>query len=346
MRIKGEILTEKEVIEVLKLQREFLESYAFFRGRMSIEKWLTEELHKHMPEYSREEVEEMCIAIIDSINIIENEKKLLQKAIILGRSKESWFAMRLLQLVVRMSADEKIGYFKEIFTAVGNTDGMIFDSNTKLNEYDEKEIAIFLSEQVGNISLDSVENSVTSDIVSGIWDEESSDEVEINEEVLVPKRDISVKIVTAGALKVASEKGVLKCIPKRTAGEIFANIAFNGNENVKVFNKVAKGELTANEGIDAIQQTKIASIAGILALEKGAEVGKTIGMVLGPVGAVIGGVVCGAIGYVAGTELGTSIVKGVQKVRNATKRIANTIGQSVKASASNMISRVTHAFSS
>ena len=153
-------------------------------------------------------------------------------------------------------------------------------------------------------------------VAAKVWNGEPIDGEEVIETAIVSGADFGVKTATAGALKAASEKGILKIIPKGTKGSTFANIAFVAIENVKVLGKVAAGELTAKEGIDVMQQTTGVCVAGIAASVKGTAIGAAIGSALGPVGTAVGGFIGGTVGYMAGSKIGQAVVKGVQKVRD------------------------------
>lgn len=162
-------------------------------------------------------------------------------------------------------------------------------------------------------------------IATKVWNGEPIDGEEVVETAIVSGADFGVKTATAGALKAASEKGILKVIPKGTKGSTFANIAFVAIENVKVLGKVATGELTAKEGLDAMEQTTASCVAGIAASTKGAAIGATIGSVLGPVGTAVGG----TIGYMAGSKVAQTVVKGVQKVRDKAVEVVKSVGSAV-----------------
>lgn len=181
-------------------------------------------------------------------------------------------------------------------------------------------------------------------VVSKIWNDEPIDGGEVVETALKTGADFGVKAAVAGGLKVAAEKGVLSCLRGTPAGT-FANIAFVAIENVKVLGKVATGELTPREGLDAMGQTTGACVAGIAAMGAGVKSGALIGgiiggsipivgTVLGPVGALVGGVVGGAVGYMAGSKVGETIVRGAQKVgkavmstiKSGVKKVAETAG--------------------
>lgn len=192
--------------------------------------------------------------------------------------------------------------------------GNILEANW--NGFAAKDIALGISKQVGIAGLQGAAIGAGMELVSKAWKGEPIDGEKVVETALVAGSDASVKVAVAGALKAASEKGVLKVIPKGTPASTLANIAFIAVENVKVLRRVANGELTVKEGFDQMQQTTGSCVAGIVAAAKGASVGATIGAVLGPIGSAVGGFVGGAVGYMAGSKMGQAVIKGAQKVRD------------------------------
>lgn len=473
------ILSEEEAKGVSKIQREFLESYASSKDKMSVEEWLPQELQKQLPEKSSEEIKEMSAEIIDSLKVTEDMKVSQQKALAVGRNKDSWFASTILQSTSQMSAQESARYLQSLDDAVKNAnaamhetittkgsgyitpsmnpnlDGFIaeqhhvnsfnmnaaakgsglraevqplkpgetytkngFDvvikdasgkrihqyqmkygataedtirminsgnyNNQTLvvpeeqvaavqeafpnktvtstigdgdvsskpltkeqakelqekaqignfmdadwNDYVAKDIAIGIGKQTGYACLQGAAVGAGMAIATKVWNGEPIDGEEVVETAIVSGADFGVKTATAGALKAASEKGILKAIPKGTKGSTFANIAFVAIENVKVLGKVATGELTAKEGLDAMEQTTASCVAGIAASTKGAAIGATIGSVLGPVGTAVGGFIGGTIGYMAGSKVAQTVVKGVQKVRDKAVEVVKSVGSAV-----------------
>lgn len=201
--------------------------------------------------------------------------------------------------------------------------------DTDWGDYAAKDIAIGIGKQTGRACLQGAAVGAGMAIATKVWNGEPIDGEEVIETAIVSGADFGVKTATAGALKAASEKGVLKVIPKGTKGSTFTNIAFVAIENVKVLGKVATGELTAKEGLDAMGQTTASCVAGIAASTKGAAIGATIGLVLGPVGYAVGGFIGGTIGYMAGSKVAQTVVKGVQKVRDKAVEVAKSVGSAV-----------------
>ncbi len=185
--------------------------------------------------------------------------------------------------------------------------------DTNWNEYTTKDLAVGIGKQTGYACLQGAVIGAGMNIASKALNGEEIDGGEVIETAITSGADFGVKTATAGALKVASEKGVLSI---KGSGNTFANIAFVAVENVKVMGKVATGELTVKEGIDTMQQTTMSCVAGITASAKGTAIGATIGSVLGPVGTAVGGFIGGTVGYIAGSKFGQTIAKGYQKVRD------------------------------
>ena len=198
------------------------------------------------------------------------------------------------------------------------------------NEYKTKDLAIGIGKQAGQAALMGAAIGVGFDVAQKVWNGEEIKGEELVETAVVSGADFGVKAAAAGALKVGAEKGIIKVIPKGTPAGTIANIAYVAVENVKVVGKMATGELTVKEGLEKMEQTTVATVAGIAASTKGAAIGAAVGSVLGPVGTVVGGFIGGTIGYMAGSKVGETIVKGVQKIRK-------TVGEGIKSAAKTVI---------
>ena len=197
------------------------------------------------------------------------------------------------------------------------------------NEYKTKDLAIGIGKQAGQAALMGAAVGVGFDVAQKVWNGEEIKGEELVETAVVSGADFGVKAAAAGALKVGAEKGIIKVIPKGTPAGTIANIAYVAVENVKVVGKMATGELTVKEGLEKMEQTTVATVAGIAASTKGAAIGAAVGSVLGPVGTVVGGFIGGTIGYMAGSKVGETIVKGVQKIRKTVTDGIKSAGKAI-----------------
>lgn len=187
------------------------------------------------------------------------------------------------------------------------------------DQYKVKDLAISIGKQTGYAALLGAAIGIGFYFAEKAWNGEKINGEEIIEAALTSGADFGIKAAAASALKVGVEKGLIGAIPKGTPAGTIANIAFVAVEYAKIFGKVATGEITVKEGIEKMEQTTIATLAGLAAGAKGAAIGATIGTVFGPVGTVVGGFIGGTIGYMAGSIVGETLVKWVQKVREAAK---------------------------
>lgn len=217
------------------------------------------------------------------------------------------------------------------------------------NEYKTKDLAIGIGKQAGYAALQGAAIGVGFELATKVWNGEEIKGEEVVEKAIVSGADFGVKAATAGALKVGIEKGIVKVIPKGTPAGTIANIAYVAIENVKVLSKVATGELTLKEGFEKMEQTTVATVAGIAAGAKGAALGVAIGSVLGPAGAAVGGFVGGTVGYIAGSKVGETVVKGAQKVREVVtstiKSVTSNVSSGVKSFCSGVKSFASSIFS-
>lgn len=197
------------------------------------------------------------------------------------------------------------------------------------NEYQVKDLAIGISKQAGQAALIGAAVGTGFDIAQKVWNGEKIEGEELVETAIVSGADFGVKAAAAGALKVGVEKGVVPVIPKGTPAGTITNIVFVAAENAKIIGKMVTGELTVKEGMEKMEQTTVAAVAGITSGAKGAATGAIVGSVFGPVGTVVGGFVGGTIGYMAGSKVGETVVKGVQKIREKAKEVIKTITETV-----------------
>lgn len=197
------------------------------------------------------------------------------------------------------------------------------------NEHKAKDLAIGIGKQAGQAALMGAAVGVGFDVAQKVWNGAEINGEELVETAITSGADFGVKAATAGALKVGVEKGVVPIIPKGTPAGTITNIAYVAIENVKVIGKMATGELTVKEGFEKMEQTTVATVAGITTSAKGGAIGATIGTVFGPVGTVVGGFIGGTIGYMAGSKVGETVVKGVQKIREKAKDVVKTVGRTV-----------------
>lgn len=208
------------------------------------------------------------------------------------------------------------------------------------NEYATKDLAIGIGKQAGYAALQGAAIGVGFDVAQRLWNGEEIETEEVVETAIVSGTDFGIKAAAAGALKVGVEKEIITVIPKGTPAGTIANIAYVAIEDAKVVGKMMSGELSFKEGIDKIEQTTVATTAGMVTMAKGATIGAAVGTVFGPAGAAIGGFVGGTVGYMAGSKVGETIVKGAQKIRDGARKVVKEVVSGVKSVVSTAADRI------
>ena len=223
------------------------------------------------------------------------------------------------------------------------------------DNYSVKDLAAQAGKQAGVACLQGAVMGVGFDMAHKLF---NGEEIDAEEEVVVALEsgvDFGVKTATASALKIGSEKGILKFIPKGTPAATIANIAFVGIEDVKILLKVAAGDLTPREGMEKMADATASIVGGLAAMEPaaaagsalGAKAGLAIGAAFGPagvavgltVGPVIGGFIGGTLGFMAGSAVGQAVCNAAKKVAkvavNVVKIEWNKIKEGAKKIANN-----------
>lgn len=145
----------------------------------------------------------------------------------------------------------------------------------------------------------------------------SEDLQEFFESSIKSAKHVGVQVAVSGALVVAAKNGWLGKWLKNTPAGRIANIAYIGLENAKVLFKLAKGELTKEEALDAMGQTTTVTISAIAGAVKGVALGASLGAALGPFGAAVGGFVGGIAGGMAGSKVGEGVYAGAKTLVKA-----------------------------
>ena len=124
--------------------------------------------------------------------------------------------------------------------------------------------------------------------------------------------DTGAKAATAGALKVAAEKGVLKIIPKGVSGFAVGTLACMAVENAKIVYKYMSGEISGAKAADMVGRVSCGTVGGALGALKGGLMAAAL--ISNPLGAAVAGV-CGMLaGSIAGNEIGEAVYEGGKKL--------------------------------
>ena len=142
--------------------------------------------------------------------------------------------------------------------------------------------------------------------------------------------DSGIKAAAAGALKVASERGIIRVIAPGTPMSTFVDIVCVSIEDIKILGRVASGELTMGEALDEMCCTAVAMYYSLGFGAAGMAIGAVALGWIPIVGPIVGGVVGGVIGYAAGSKFGEGIYKAAKNAAQTAIKTAKKMVQSAK----------------
>lgn len=133
------------------------------------------------------------------------------------------------------------------------------------------------------------------------------------------------------------------------AASVAAGVVSIGIEGASTAYKVATGEMSVSEAVDAMQDSVASTAGGLVGASKGAAVGATLGAVFGPVGSAVGGFAGSVVGGIAGSYVCRKVSEGVRAVTKTVtetvKSVASAAWEGVKSVASSIGSAISSFFS-
>lgn len=198
---------------------------------------------------------------------------------------------------------------------------------TDYNSYSTRELALQFGKEAGNAGIQAAFLGAGINIIGQALQGEPVDADEVVKTAIVTGSDTCVKTAAGGALKVASEKGILEILPPGTPAGIIAKIACVGVEDAKILWKVVKGELTMTEALEQMGRTSVSMYAGLSTGAVGAGIGAAALSVIPIVGPIAGGLIGGIVGYTAGSKFGECVFEGAKAV---VKKGVELVGKAVE----------------
>lgn len=198
------------------------------------------------------------------------------------------------------------------------------------NTFNTRELALNIGKNAGLVGLQAVAITTGFDLVKKTIQREPIDGDETIELALKVGADSGIKAATAGALKVASERGIVSIIPPGTTVSVITNIACFGIENAKILAKVAIGELSMSEALDLMGRTSTAMVYGLGWGASGMAIGAVALSWIPIAGPIVGGIVGGTVGYMAGSKFGSAVYTGLKKVGGVVKSVVSKEWNGIK----------------
>lgn len=203
--------------------------------------------------------------------------------------------------------------------------GTLNSPSNNWNDFSIKELANELGKNAGMAGVLAGVMAAGITVINKVIKSDPIEKTEVVKIALKTGADAGIKAAITGALKVISEREIIKVIPKGTPVEIIANIVCVAVENVKIVAKVVSGEYTLVQGIEQMGRTTLSMAYGISGGMIGTELGALVFSWIPIVGPIIGGIVGSLVGYAVGSKFGEIIYDGIQAL---SKEIANIVASS------------------
>lgn len=146
-------------------------------------------------------------------------------------------------------------------------------------------------------------------------------------------KHVGVQVAVSGAVVVAVKSGWLGKLLKGKPAGLIANVVYVGMENAKILYKLAKGEVSGAEAMDAMGNVTCSATGGIYGAGVGMAEGAALGAAFGPVGAAIGGFVGGIVGGMAGSKIGDAVYAGGKAIVKTAVSVVKTLFEGMKEAA-------------
>ena len=211
------------------------------------------------------------------------------------------------------------------------------------NSFSNKQLTMNIGKQVAVTSVMSASLAVGVDVAAKALRGEKIDSDEVAEVAIMVGTDSAAKTTMAFALKIGTEKGLLTMLPKGISGYSVAAIACVAVENVKVAYKVAKGEMTVMQGVDAMGRATCAGIGAFIGGNDGFFIGGILGyacLMSNPIGLAIGAITGTVIGAAAGAKIASVVYTGAKAVVKGVAKVVGGVAKAVCTGVKGVVSSV------
>lgn len=185
---------------------------------------------------------------------------------------------------------------------------------TDWNIFQTKDLALQIGKSAGLMGLQAAAITTGFSLAAQVIEGDGIDVEETVGLALNAGTDAGVKAAAAGALKVASEKGIIRLIPAWTPIGSIVNVVCVGIENIKILSKVATGELTMAQAMDQMGRTSVSMVYSLGWGAAGMGMGAAALSWIPIVGPVVGGLVGGIVGAMAGSKFGDTVYSGLKVI--------------------------------
>ena len=255
--------------------KNFMDSYLGRDKNIEFSEWLAEHLKQEMPEMSEEACKALCLEIIEGVEKYDGTLADLNESIESGQSKEEWLAGEWLaeppeKSCDDMSVDEIGDVLQQIENELNKANAQLLpdievpeiesiNETVEWNEYSIKKKVSDIGQQAVMAGLGAAAGVVKHNIDA----KQPVDVGSVIEEALeIGAKAIAgeVKVVVAGAIKTAAEKGLIDILPSDTPTEVICYMAGAAVECADAMFCAAAGKISMTEAMDKAARASVAAI--------------------------------------------------------------------------------------
>lgn len=330
MEIQGnEFVSEEEMQKLSQLMLRFVKSYEEKPSEQTDEEWLQNQFTMELQGLDSGAIAGQGREAMEAIRVYNENLDSLAEARAQGKLEEEWFAGRVMQLQAQngMKNAEAAARMADLYNAL-EQDG----TQIQLQEEDWNPGKLqMMAKTIGERAmLSGYQNAAVFAGYNGVLPYQSGMSSETQQTIiqaLESGNDSALKAAAAGALKVASEKEIVKIVPVGIPVYVAANIACTSIENLKVSINVADGKTTEQKAAKQMASNSMAMYLNVAFEAAGREAGGKLLSWIPFVGKPVGQAVGAAVGRAAARVAGPVIEKKLEKSRHPVAQAAKSVLQ-------------------
>lgn len=326
---------KKEKGSLFSTAKDMLSSWLGRPKEQSTGEWLADKLSDHLGEGASE----IAGTLMGGINSFNENLRQIDEMCKAGGTKEEWLQGKLADMPAE-NQQTKGEYLSAANTAlsIGNTAVQkILQAPNKVIELKEavEDIAgektewnkLSLKAMTGNLVQQAVLSGVGGGALSAncerveVEGEESlAEDIDPANEPVGSEVDIGLKAVAAGALKVASDKGIIPFLTKKTPLSVISTIACWGMESVRTVGQVFRGQINVAKAVERMGRVSSAAIGDLCVNGVAAKFMAAIPVV----GPIVGVTLGESVTKAANNKVTNMLYEGFKKIQPVVTRVAET----------------------
>lgn len=331
---------KEEKSSLFSVAKDMLSSWLGKPQEQSTGEWLSDKLTSHLGA----EAEKVAETLMTGISSFNDSLQQIDETCANGNTKEEWLQEKL----NAMPADSEqakgeylssansaltIGnaYVQKILHNPGesfelkNLEENIVGETTEWNKFSLKAMTKNLVQQAVLSGIGGGALSAGSERIENETGESLAENLDPSEEPVGSNVDVGFKAAAAGALKVASDKGFIPFLTKKTPLSVISTIACWGIESVRTAGQVFRGQISVAKAVERMGRVSSAAVGELC----GNGVAAKFIAAIPVVGPIIGVAAGESVAKAASKNITQVVHEGFKKIQPTITRVAETAYKAV-----------------